>query len=129
MARQKNNIVMRTTRGMFGKQVVFKKRAGKGYVAAPPEVNENRKPTERQAERQVQFKNSIRYAKAAILIAEVKEAYAAVAKRGQSAFNVAFQDAYNAPQITEIVSRGYRGQVGDLIIVQSFDDFKVNAVN
>ena len=35
MARQKNNVVMQNTRGMFGGQVVFKKRAGKGYVAAP----------------------------------------------------------------------------------------------
>lgn len=84
MARQKNNIVMRSTRGMFGKQVVFKRRAGKGYLAAPPEVNENHKPTDKQAERQAQFKRSIRFAKSAMLIAKAKEAYAKGAKRGQS---------------------------------------------
>jgi hypothetical protein len=29
MARQKNNLIMRSTRGMVGKQIVFKRRAGK----------------------------------------------------------------------------------------------------
>ena len=48
MALQKNNIVMRSTRGMVGKQIVFKVRAGKPYVAAPPEVNENRVATPAQ---------------------------------------------------------------------------------
>ena len=36
MARQKHNAVMYNTRGMFAKQVVFKERAGKVYVAGPP---------------------------------------------------------------------------------------------
>ena len=39
MARQKNNIIMRSTRGMVGEQIVFKRRAGKGYVSAAPEIN------------------------------------------------------------------------------------------
>ena len=39
MARQKNNIIMRSTRGMVGGQIVFKRRAGKGYVSAAPEIN------------------------------------------------------------------------------------------
>jgi hypothetical protein len=38
MAKQGNNIIMRNTRGMVGKQIVFKRRAGRSYVAAPPEV-------------------------------------------------------------------------------------------
>ena len=48
MAKQKNNIIMRSTRGMIGGQIVFKRRAGKGYVSAAPETNENRMPTEKQ---------------------------------------------------------------------------------
>ena len=37
MARQKNNAVMQGTHSMVEGQIVFKRRAGKGYVAAAPE--------------------------------------------------------------------------------------------
>ena len=128
MARQKNNIIMRSTHGMFGKQIVFKRRAGRSYVAAPPEVNENRKATLKQLAVQQRFKTSIAYAKAALTSIELKEAYDKVALRGQSAFNVAFKDAFNAPEIVGIVAEGYQGVAGNVIVVHAKDDFKVNAV-
>jgi len=128
MAKQRNNIIMRSTRGMFGKQIVFKRRAGRSYVAAPPEVNENRKATLKQLAVQQRFKTSIAYAKAALTSIELKEAYDKVALRGQSAFNVAFKDAFNAPEIVGIVAEGYQGVAGNVIVVHAKDDFKVNAV-
>jgi hypothetical protein len=128
MARQKNNIIMRSTRGMVGKQIVFKRRAGKSFVAAPPEVNENRIPTPNQAAAQLRFKKSSAFAKLAMKDATTKAAYFAAAERGQSAFNVAFNDAYFAPIVIGIITQGYTGQIGNLIVVQAMDDFKVNAV-
>jgi hypothetical protein len=128
MARQKNNIVMRSTRGMVGKQIVFKKRAGKPYVAAPPDVNENRKPTPGQQAARERFKSAIAYAAAAIKDPAVKQAYADRTKRGQAPHNVAFQDAFLPPVVQGIITQGYHGQVGDVIVVHAQDDFKVNAV-
>jgi hypothetical protein len=128
MPKQKNNIVMKTTSGMFGKQVVFKERAGESYVSAPPQVNENREPTDKQVEGQQRFRESIEYASDAIKDPVLKKGYQAKAKRSQSAQNVAFQDAYHAPVVHEIVGAGYRGQVGDVITVVAEDDFKVTAV-
>jgi hypothetical protein len=128
MARQKNNIVMRSTRGMVGKQIVFKKRAGKPYVAAPPDINENRKATPGQQAVRERFKTAIAYAAAAIKDPAVKQAYADRAKRGQSPHNVAFQDAFLPPVVQGIITQGYHGQVGDVIVVHAMDDFKVNAV-
>jgi len=128
MAKQGNNIIMRNTRGMVGKQIVFKRRAGRSYVAAPPEVNENRKATPKQLAVQQRFKTSIAYAKAALTSIELKEAYDKVALRGQSAFNVAFKDAFNAPEIVGIVAEGYQGVAGNVIVVHAKDDFRVNAV-
>ena len=128
MAKQKNNIVMRTTRGMFGKQVVFKRRAGKGYVAAPPETDENRKPTPPQVEVQNLFTRATAFGKSVLRIPELKAAYKAVANRFQSAYNMAVKDAFNAPEVTTIFANGYRGVIGDSIIVQATDDFKVNTV-
>lgn len=128
MAKQKNNIIMRSTRGMVGGQIVFKRRAGKSYVAAAPEVNENRQSTEAQLAIQQRFKSSTRYAQAAMLTPTLKEEYARTAKRNQSAFNVAFKDAFNKPEILGIIAHGYRGEAGNIIVVQAADDFKVNAV-
>ena len=128
MARQKNNIIMRSTRGMVGGQIVFKKRAGKTYVAAAPEVDENRKPTDPQATAQSRFKSSVAYARIAIQDPQVKAAYKAVALKGQSVFNVAFQDASYAPQVTAVITDGYIGNVGNVIVARAIDDFKVTAV-
>jgi hypothetical protein len=128
MAKQKNNIIMRSTRGMVGGQIVFKRRAGKGYVSAAPEVNENRVPTNGQQTAQEKFAASVAYAKLAIKEPAVKDAYKAVALRNQSAFNVAFQDAYNAPKVTAVITDGYTGAVGNTIVVRATDDFKVSSV-
>jgi hypothetical protein len=119
---------MRSTRGMVGKQIVFKKRAGKPYVAAPPDINENRKATPGQQAVRERFKTAIAYAAAAIKDPAVKQAYADRAKRGQSPHNVAFQDAFLPPVVQGIITQGYHGQVGDVIVVHAMDDFKVNAV-
>lgn len=129
MPKQKNNIVMRSTRGMFGKQVVFKERAGETYVAAPPEVNENRKPTAPQLVMQQRFTKSALYASAAIKDADIKKLYAAAAKRNQSAYNVALRDAFTTPVVEGIITQGYLGQADNIIVAQATDDFMVKAVS
>jgi hypothetical protein len=128
MAQQKDNHVMSGVRGMIGGQVVFKRRAGKTYVSAPPEVDENRKATPAQAVIRQRFKKAITYANAVVKDAALKQAYFNAAKRGQSAHNVAFLDAYYPPEIITMITQGYRGVVGDVIVVIAKDDFKVAAV-
>jgi hypothetical protein len=128
MARQKNNIVMRSTRGMVGKQIVFKRRAGKPYVAAPPEVNENRVPTANQLAAQQKFRTSSAFAKLAMQSPMLKAAYKAKAKRNQTAFNIAFNDAYFAPTVIGIITDGYTGASGSIILGQATDNFKVASV-
>jgi hypothetical protein len=128
MARQKNNIIMKSTRGMFGKQVVFKKRAGRVYVAAPPDTDENRKPTDPQQLIRDKFKDATEYAKVAMQDPDMKAEYKKVANKRQTAYNMAFRDAYNPPVVTAVFTNGYRGIVGDSIVVQAKDDFKVTEV-
>ena len=54
--------------------------------------------------------------------------YKQVAGRTPSAFNIALRDAYNPPEITQVITQGYRGQPGDLIVIQATDDFRVTSV-
>ena len=128
MPKQENNIVMKSTRGMFGKQVVFKEKAGEAYVSAPPKVDKNRKPTDSQSVVRKKFRISTAYANAVVKNADLKKEYAAKAKRGRSAHNVALQDAFNAPEILGIIRQGYQGRIGDIIVVQALDDFRVTGV-
>jgi hypothetical protein len=128
MAQQTDNHLMSGVRGMIGGQIVFKQRAGKAYVSAPPDVDESRKPTPAQAVIRQRFKKAITYANAAVKDAALKKMYFAAAKRGQSAHNVAFLDAFHPPEIITMITQGYRGSVGDIIVVIARDDFKVAAV-
>lgn len=128
MPKQNNNIVMHSTRGMFGKQVVFKRRGGESYVSAPPEIKPGRKPTEAQLAIQQRFKSSTEYANEAIKDPEIKKIYQAKAKGNQMAHNVAVLDAFYPPVVLEITAAAYQGQIGNVISLQAEDDFKVTEV-
>lgn len=128
MARISKQSLMYGVRGMFGGQVVFKKRRGKRYVAAAPQVNENRVPAEKEYANRLRFKRSNDYASTAVKIPELKAQYEAVAKKGQTANNVAFSDAFHAPKILAMLTHGYYGVKGNVISIQATDNFKVTAV-
>lgn len=128
MPKQKNNIIMRGTRGMVGKQIVFKTRNGITYVSAPPEVDENRIPTPGQLAIIQRFKTSVAYATGAIKDPAMEEAYSSKARRNQSAYNVAIRDAFTVPEVLGIIAQGYRGEIGDILVVQAIDDFRVKSV-
>lgn len=128
MAKQENNIVMKGTSGMFGGQVVFRQRAGKTVLAAPPTIDPNREISEAEEALRKRFKDAARAASASLADPTVKAAYEAIAKPGQAAFNVAFTDVYYAPEILGILTQGYAGAVGNIISVQAIDNVKVKNV-
>lgn len=113
---------------MFGGQVVFKVRKGKRFVAAPPDVNPNRKPTPNQKIAQERFKFVSEYANEAIKDAATKFMYQQVAGKRQSAQNMVFKDAYNAPEVRTVTAQGYKGLPGNIIVIHAVDDFRVTGV-
>lgn len=60
---------------------------------------------------------------------DIYAAYKASARNGQSAYNVALADSFNAPEIREVHTDGYTGKAGDKIRVRAVDDFLVKAVH
>jgi hypothetical protein len=128
MARMGNNHVMWDVRGMFGKQIVFKKRKTTRYVAAPPNVNENREASEGEKGNQNVFGHASKRASKLIKDPALKSIYAACATGGQSAYNVATRDARIPPTILGILTHGYTGQPGSVILVQATDNLKVKQV-
>lgn len=128
MAKIKNNVIMQSISGMIGKQVIFKTRAGKMYVSAAPDIDENRVPTKAQQAARDNFKRCSEYAKSAVEDRETKQAYLTFAQPGQTAYNIALKDAFNPPEVVSVVTKGYQGAEGNIIIVQARDDFKVASV-
>jgi hypothetical protein len=128
MARIKGNLIMMNVSGMIGKQVVVKTRDGKQYLSGPPTYKRHRVLTPNQQAWAEKFKEYAAYAKYASNDPELRPGYLAARKNGESAYLVAFRDARYPPEVTKISVQGYNGRVGDVIVVQATDDFKVNSV-
>ncbi len=128
MAKQENNIVMRNASGMFGRQVVFRQRAGKTILAAPPTVDPDRPVRAEEQEVRDKFAAIGKHAKAAVKDPSLAAAYLAVAKPGQTAFNVAFADAYYPPEILDVNIANYNGAIGNIIAVQAVDNVQGKSV-
>ncbi len=128
MAKSINNVVMQGVSGTIGKMLVFRTNAaGKTIVARRPKRSS--KPlTEAQLETINRFTEAAYYAKSAIADPELKAAYQAKAKPGQSAYNMAFSDFLKAPALRKLTVDSYNGALGDKITVRLIDNFKILAV-
>ena len=126
MAESKNNIITHGLSGKVGKMLVFSQRNGKTIVSTPPK--QGAEQSDKQKAHLQLFQEAVIYAKNALKNAETKEAYAAAAEEGQTAYNIAVADMMNAPDIEEIDLSAYTGKPGDTISIKATDDFKVTAV-
>jgi hypothetical protein len=126
MAKQSNNVVTHGLTGKVGDLLVFRIRDGKTVVSKVPQKRKS--DSEAQKEHQRKFQRAVLYAKSATADAVTGEAYKKAAKRGQTGYNVAVADFFQAPDIWNIDVSGYAGQPGDLIRIQVSDNFMVKEV-
>lgn len=117
------------TEGLSGtyKQVVFRQRAGETIVGKRPKFKKGTKTAAQQGITST-FKKAVIYAKSILADAAIKAAYLVKARPGVSAFNIAIADFFTLPEIGEINSSGYNGQVGSTLVAEVTDDFKVASV-
>lgn len=105
MATITDNGLLKGARGTFGKQFVFRQRNGKTVICKMPRPYE--KPaTDKQLANRERFSRANEFAKAAIADPVKKKYYQAMAKPGQSAYNVAFREAFHGPEITAVTVKG-----------------------
>lgn len=119
---------MLNVRGMIGKQVVFKQRLGTPYVAAAPYTNDRRVAKGEEKVNRNRFAEAVELAKEALADPERKKEYAALARKGQTAYNVAVSDARVPPEIKTLITQGYTGRIGSCVVVQATDNVKVKRV-
>ena len=126
MARVNNQLMQ----GMSGKlgPLVFRNRNGKTFVAAAPAQNRKGAGTQAQELTRKRFLLAVEYAKKAIRDLGLPAAYQSAAKKAQTAYNVAFRDAFHPPEILEVQTFDYLGKPGDPIHIKVRDDFQVESV-
>src|SRR5450432_965013 len=123
----KDNYVTSGASGNVGNQWSFRQRAGKTVLAKQRGPN-SKPPNAKALAIQDRFKIALAYARTAMNNPDVKAAYAAAAPRGVSAFNFALGDAAQSPVVSKIDSTNYHGAVGDKIVIDATDNFKVMKV-
>jgi hypothetical protein len=126
MAKQKRNVVTHGLSGMVGGMLVFRQTASGTVIQSPPRTSGNATPA--QLAHQRKFQRAILYSTGVVSDPEMEAAYAAKAKPGQTARNVAVADFFHAPDISNIDLSGYKGRAGDVIRIEVTDDFAVRAV-
>jgi hypothetical protein len=117
------------THGLRGRVdgFVFRQRSGRTFVSKRPKGGSG-PPSEAQLSMRSRFKDAVAYAKAAIADAATKLFYGSKAKPWQTAYNVAFGDFFNTPEIGGIDTSAYDGSTGSRITVPVTDDGKVVSV-
>ena len=126
MAKIELNTMVNAIRGQVDK-AVFKKHRGK-TILSKQYLNEN-EPTEAQAAHQLRFKKAVRYGRRAMEDTALRSKYELAAeKQEMSIFAVCVADFFNPPTIVAIDLGAFQWQAGDLIQVETMDDFSVAKV-
>ncbi|WP_298715566.1 hypothetical protein [Chitinophaga sp.] len=128
MAKATDNLLLHGVSGTLGGQFVIRQHMGKSIICKRPRKFTGG-PTEGLGNVREKFQMSSVYARSMKNDPDVYAAYKASARNGQSAYNVAMADCFNAPEIREIDTDAYTGKAGDKIRIRAVDDFLVKDVH
>ena len=123
----KDNYVTSGASGNVGTLWSFRQKAGKTILAKVRGAS-SKPPSPQMLAVQNRFKIAFAYARTAMRNPDTKAAYAAAAPRGVTAFNLALGDAAQSPVVNKIDSTNYHGAVGDKLVIDATDNFKVTGV-
>lgn len=121
MALVLDNILLQVVRGTLGGQITIYERNGQ-IIMAKKRGPSRKKPTLKQLEARYKMKVAAAYARVIIQDPELKAYYKSLAGPGQNAYNMAVKDAYQSPEIQNIVLEE------ETVVVTVKDEFRVAAV-
>lgn len=128
MAITDEKIITQTYSGKVGKQFILRRRGSKSIIAKKPKKRKRGTTSDVQVLLQEKFNAAVLYAQEARNNPELMAAYAAKRRDNQTAFNVAFLDAYKGPVVSNLRTEGYTGEAGQQILVKAVDNFRVEKV-
>jgi len=128
MSKINNNPIMKGLSGMLGDVVVFREQRGQTVMANKPKKREQL--TAHQQTAMLKFKRATQYAKGQVADPVSKAEYeTGISGKINSAYAAALTDCLKGPQVTLIDTSDYRGNQGNLIMINAVDNFKVAGVS
>jgi hypothetical protein len=127
MAKVEKNVLTRGLSGKLGNQVVFRNRGANTLMAVAP-GRRTKPPTDAQLEQQQRFREAVIYAKSVMADPVLNGEYVNAAKPEESSFNLAVADFLKGPEIIEVDSGQYTGEVGCKIRIRAMDNFRLVSV-
>lgn len=128
MGKNKRNEYADGFSGKIGRNMVFRQTKSEEVIIARKPRKTGKPPHAKRLATQKLFKRGVLYAKTVEANPEKKMLYAASAKGLQSAFNLALRDFCRPPKVDIINTLLYGGRIGDKIIIEATDDFRVASV-
>ncbi|ACU62765.1 hypothetical protein [Chitinophaga pinensis] len=128
MAHVKDNILLKNVSGTIGRQMNIFNRYGETYLRTAKKKKQLHFSAI-QLESQHNFADAVVYSKQVIKDPEMNLYYLSLARKGQSAYNVAMKDALSAPVIRDIDADTYTGESGQVISIYAVDHFRVYQVH
>lgn len=114
-------------RGSIGR-LVFKRYKGRTIVSRKPIIT--KEPTPGQLAQRQRFKQAVAFAKSAVASPGLRAFYEPLAKaRDISIYSLAVGDFLHTPEFQYVDLSGYKGQVGDTIVIQVEDDLGMASVD
>lgn len=126
MAKTDDNVLLRFQHGKLG-NLILRVVAGRSIASMMPDYSK-RKWSQAQKDCRKRFGAAVKNSTMMMKDPEKKSYYVSRAKPMQHAENVAISDYLLKPEIEEIDTSKYKGEVGDTIKVSAFDRYKVVAV-
>ena len=123
MARVNYNVVTHGISGKIGDLLQFRQRNGKTIVAKIAARSGRVTPDQQQVREK--FRLAAIYAGSALKNPVMRELYESRATAGQSAYNLAIRDYFNAPLINSVDLGSYTGEIGSMITVVATDDTRL----
>ena len=128
MGKSVNNEYAEGFSGKIGRNMVFRQlKNGEVGMARKPRKKKGPVHEENKKARKL-FKKASLYAQQVEADPIAKAMYQASVKGLQTAFNLALRDARVAPKVINIDTSEYEGEIGNRIIIDAEDDFKVARV-
>ena len=122
-----NNPLLRGVSGKIGNVVI--RQTAHGIVLANAPRKSSRKPNQQEMAIRNRFSDAAEYARRQLQYHTTKEMYQAkVNPKLNSAYVVAVKDFLSPPKILNLDITRYHGKIGNPIIVDAEDDFRVNLV-
>lgn len=128
MAKADNNVILSHLSGSIGNQITIRQTEA-GTIVSKKQRKGRKKSSEKQIDIQLNFRSTSYRAKRLLEDPDMLEFYNSVKIPGRTAYNMAVKDVINPPEIRDIRTDQYLGNVGDKIVVKAVDVFRVFRVS